>query len=115
MVVAHDVVDVCLLSRDGVVRCRLEPSRAQSETISSGLAGENIRAICPDPLHPRRLYACSTTEVYRSDDAGESWQWLPAGGLTYREFWTMAVWTGSVRTIRPCWSDWSNATEARTT
>jgi hypothetical protein len=91
MVVAHDVVDVCLLSREGVVRARLEPGRGHAETLTSGLPGENMRAICPDPLNPARLYACSTTEVYRSDDAGQTWQWLPAGGLTFREFWTMAV------------------------
>jgi photosystem II stability/assembly factor-like uncharacterized protein len=91
MVVAHDVVDVCLLSREGIVRCQLDLRLAQAETPVSGLAGENIRAVCPDPFEPRRLYACSTTEVYRSDDGGQSWEWLPAGGLTYREFWTMAV------------------------
>src|SRR6266536_1685711 len=91
MVVAHDVIDVCLLSRDGVVRSRLDPVRQQAETVATGLAGENIRSICPDPFKAGCLYACSTTELYRSDDAGETWQWLPAGGLSYREFWTMAV------------------------
>jgi photosystem II stability/assembly factor-like uncharacterized protein len=91
MIVAQDAVDACLLSRDGIVRCQLDPRHGQGETLMSGLGGENIRAISPDPFEPRRLYACSTTEVYRSDDAGATWQWLPAGGLTYREFWTMAV------------------------
>jgi photosystem II stability/assembly factor-like uncharacterized protein len=91
MVVAHGLVDACLLSRDGIVRCQLDPRGGDSETLASALEGENIRAICPDPFEPRRSFACSTTEVYRSDDGGLTWQWLPAGGLTYREFWTMAV------------------------
>jgi photosystem II stability/assembly factor-like uncharacterized protein len=91
MVVAQKVVDACLLSRDGIVRCQLDFRGAESETVASNLAGENIRTICRDPFEPQRLYACSTTELYRSDNAGLSWQWLPAGGLTYREYWTMAV------------------------
>ncbi|MBV9600406.1 MAG: hypothetical protein JOZ87_26650 [Chloroflexi bacterium] len=91
MVVAQGIADVCLLSRNGVVRCRVDGARTQVEVLGEALAGENIRSIVADPLHALRLYACSTTEVYRSDDGGLTWQWLPAGGLTYREFWTMAV------------------------
>ena len=84
MVVAHDVVDVCLLSRDGIVRCQLDLRGGDSETLASALQGENVRAICPDPFEPRRIFACSTTEVYRSDDGGLTWQWLllPAGSRT---------------------------------
>jgi photosystem II stability/assembly factor-like uncharacterized protein len=91
MVVAQGVADACLLSRNGVVRCRFDGGRQAAEIVTEALAGENIRSVVVDALNPGRLFACSTTEVYRSDDAGRSWQWLPAGGLTYREFWTMAI------------------------
>lgn len=89
--VARDVADACLLTRDGIVRCRLDATGRHGEVVSALLPGENIRAVVPDPLNPDRLWACSTTELYASEDGGQSWQWLPAGGLTYREYWTLAV------------------------
>src|SRR3569833_3262183 len=91
VMVARGVVDACLLTRDGIVRCQLDAAGQRGEVDNALLPGENIRAIVSDPLSPNRLWACSTTELYRSDDGVTSWQWLPAGGLTYREYWTMAV------------------------
>jgi photosystem II stability/assembly factor-like uncharacterized protein len=91
VIVASGVVDACLLTRDGIVRCRLDAANRKGEILSAQLPGENIRAIVTDPRNPHQLWACSTTELYTSDDGGYSWRWLPAGGLTYREYWTLAV------------------------
>ena len=84
--VAREVADAYLLTRDGIVRCRLDAAGQRGEAVSALLPGENIRAIVADPRNPSRLWACSTTELYASDDRGESWRWLPAGGLTYGEY-----------------------------
>jgi len=91
VIVARDVVDACLLTRDGIARCRIDAHGQRGEVVSALLPGENIRAIASDPRTLNRLWACSTTELYTSEDGGQSWQWLPAGGLTYREYWTLAV------------------------
>src|SRR5687767_11120120 len=90
MAVATSVLDLHLLTGTGVMKYRVA-SPGRVDPIASGLDGENIRAILPDPFDPRHLYACSVTDVYSSDDAGETWQWLPAGGVDYREIWSMAV------------------------
>ena len=50
-----------------------------------------MRSLLVDPFNPRHLYAASVTDVYSSEDAGETWKWYPAGGLDYREIWTMSV------------------------
>ena len=63
----------------------------QATVVGMALEGENMRSVCQDPLNPRHLYACSVTDVYASEDGGESWAWLPAGGVDYREIWCMAV------------------------
>jgi len=91
VIVAREVADACLLTRNGIVRCRLDAGGQQSEVLSATLQGENIRAVCADPQVPNRVWACSTTELYTSEDSGLTWQWLPAGGLRYREYWTLAV------------------------
>src|SRR4051812_18444998 len=91
VIVTQDLGDAGLLTRDGIARCRLDARGQHGEVVSALLPGENIRAIVSDPLNPNQLWACSTTELYTSQDAGQSWQWLPAGGLTYREYWTLAV------------------------
>jgi hypothetical protein len=31
------------------------------------------------------------TEIHVSEDNGATWQWLPSGGIDYRDIWTMAV------------------------
>src|SRR5215216_1089682 len=49
------LVDACLLTRDGIARCRLDSRGQRGEVVSALLPGENIRAIVPDPLSPNRL------------------------------------------------------------
>jgi hypothetical protein len=91
MAVTTSVLDLHLLTGTGVMKYRTTPDLRRSELVATGLNEENIRSILPDPFNPRHLYACSVTDVYTSDDAGETWQWLPAGGVDYREIWCMAV------------------------
>jgi photosystem II stability/assembly factor-like uncharacterized protein len=91
MAVATRLVDLHLLTWNGVVKARFAPGSGKAEVVASGLEGENMRALHADPFDERRLYACSVTDTYLSEDAGDSWQWLPAGGVDYRELWTMAV------------------------
>jgi photosystem II stability/assembly factor-like uncharacterized protein len=91
MAVATRVLDLHLLSWNGLVKARLSPGADKAEIVGSQLEGENMRALLQDPHNPSRLYACSVTDVYISENAGQSWQWLPAGGVDYREIWTMAV------------------------
>jgi len=91
MAVATRLLDLHLLTWNGLVKAQITPGAPRAEVVATALEGENMRSVCPDPLNPARLYACSVTDVYVSEDAAQSWQWLPAGGVDYREIWTMAV------------------------
>lgn len=91
MAVAAGVLDLHLLTWNGLVRARYNPSEAQAEVLGTSLEGENMRSVLIDPFNPRHLYACSVTDVYSSEDGGETWKWFPAGGVDYREIWTMSV------------------------
>jgi len=91
MAVATRALDLHLLTGTGVMKYRTTPGSHRAELLASGLDDENIRNILPDPFNPQHLYACSVTDVYASEDGGETWEWLPAGGVDYREIWCMAV------------------------
>jgi hypothetical protein len=91
MAITSKVLDLHLLTGTGVVKARATRGGGPAEVVASGLDGENVRSVLSDPFNPRHLYACSVTDVYSSDDAGETWTWLPAGGVDYREIWSMAV------------------------
>ncbi len=49
-------------------------------------ANAGASAIVVDPKQPKRVYAAGTTGLFRSDDAGETWNpatnGLPIGGVT---------------------------------
>jgi photosystem II stability/assembly factor-like uncharacterized protein len=48
-------------------------------------AKAGARTVLIDPKQPKRVYAAGDTGLYRSDDAGETWQatstGLPGGGV----------------------------------
>ena len=50
----------------------------------------NVRALRVDPMDPARIWAGSDSGVYRSDDGGARWAFVPspAGG---RQIWSIAV------------------------
>jgi len=91
MAVATEQLALYLLTVEGLVRCRAADGFDEVAVVGTDLDGENIREVRQDPFDPRRLYAASTTDVYRSENGGETWQQLAAGGVDYREFWTLAV------------------------
>jgi hypothetical protein len=91
MAVATSVLDLHLLTGTGVIRARTTPGSHRAEVVGTGLDGENIRNVIADPFNLRHLYACSVTDEYASEDGGETWEWQPAGGVDYREIWSMAV------------------------
>jgi hypothetical protein len=84
-------VNLFLLKADGLVRCRWDGESENVEELNSALEGETVREVARDPFNPKRLYAATLTEIHVSEDAGVSWQWLPSGGVDYRDIWTMAV------------------------
>jgi photosystem II stability/assembly factor-like uncharacterized protein len=91
MAIATKTLDLVLLTGAGVLKCRLNDPFGRAEVVARDVPGENIRTVVQDPFNPRHLYAASVTDVYASEDAGETWTWLPAGGVDYREIWTLAV------------------------
>jgi photosystem II stability/assembly factor-like uncharacterized protein len=91
MAVATRVTDLHLLTWSGVVKCRFDPGDRQATVVATNLEGENMRSVLVDPFNPRHIYAASVSDVYSSEDGGDSWKWYPAGGLDYREIWTMSV------------------------
>lgn len=84
-------LNLFLLKADGLGRCRWDGKSERVEELNSALEGETVREVARDPFHPRRLYAATLTEIHVSEDDGASWQWLPSGGIDYRDIWTMAV------------------------
>lgn len=80
-----------LLKADGLVRCRWDGNSERVEILDRALNGETVRELVRDPFRSNRLYAATLTEIHVSEDGGETWQWLPSGGLDYRDIWTMAV------------------------
>src|SRR5919199_2351539 len=64
MAIATRVLDLHLLTWNGLVKCQVSQGASQATVVGTQLEGENMRAICQDPLNPRRLYACSVTDVY---------------------------------------------------
>lgn len=80
-----------LLKADGLVRCRWDGRSERIEFLNSAMEGEVLREVAQDPFNPNHLYAATLTEIHVSEDGGESWKWLPSGGVDFRDFWTMAV------------------------
>lgn len=80
-----------LLAADQLVRCRWDGRSEHLEILNSALEGETLREIAQDPFKPNRLYAATLTEVHASEDRGATWNWLPSGGVEFRDIWTMAV------------------------
>jgi hypothetical protein len=91
MAVATGQLVLYLLTADGLVRCRATDRLDGVEVVATDLEGDNLREVCQDPFEPRRFYAASTTDLYRSEDGGESWEQLAAGGVDYREFWSSSA------------------------
>ena len=84
-------LNLFLLKADGLVRCRWDGDSESVEEINRALEGETVREVAHDPFHPGRFYAATLTEIHVSEDDGATWQWLPSGGIDYRDIWTMAA------------------------
>ena len=78
-----------LLTADNLVRCHWDGRSRQVEVLDRVLEGEVLREVARDAGDPNRLYAATSTELHVSEDGGESWKWIPSGGLDYRDIWTM--------------------------
>jgi photosystem II stability/assembly factor-like uncharacterized protein len=91
MAIATGVLELLLLTGKGVVKGRLPRGASRVEVAGMDIDDENIRSVWPDPFNPRHVYACSTTDMYSSDDAGDSWTRLSTGGIDFRDIWTMSV------------------------
>jgi hypothetical protein len=79
-----------LLKADGLLRCLWDGRSERVEILNSAIDGETVREVARDPFSPK-LYAATLTEIHISEDDGATWQWLPSGGIDYRDIWTMAV------------------------
>ena len=91
MAVTNGKLNLFLLKADGLTRCLWDGHSERVEMLNSALEGETVREVARDPFNPNRLYAATLTEIHVSEDNGASWQWLPSGGIDYRDIWTMAV------------------------
>ena len=80
-----------LLAADKLIRCRWDGRSDQLEIANTALEGETLREVAQDPTNPQRLYAATLTEIHVSEDGGDSWKWLPAGGIDFRDIWAMQV------------------------
>ena len=80
-----------LLAADKLIRCRWDGRSERLDVVNTALEGETLREVAQDPANPQRLYAATLTEIHVSEDGGESWKWLPAGGVDFRDIWAMAA------------------------
>ena len=80
-----------LLAADKLIRCRWDGRSERLEVMNTALEGETLREVAQDPANTRHLYAATLTEIHVSEDSGESWKWLPAGGIDFRDIWAMAA------------------------
>jgi photosystem II stability/assembly factor-like uncharacterized protein len=80
-----------LLGAERLLRCRWDGRSENLEILNGAMDGETVREVVRDPFNPKKLYAATLTEIHVSENNGESWQWLPSGGIDYRDIWTMAV------------------------
>ncbi|MGZ8452964.1 MAG: WD40/YVTN/BNR-like repeat-containing protein [Candidatus Binatia bacterium] len=80
-----------LLGAERLLRCRWDGRSENLEILNSAMDGETVREVARDPFNPNKLYAATLTEIHVSENHGDSWQWLPSGGIDYRDIWTMAV------------------------
>ena len=78
-----------LLKADGLTRCRWDDRTERVEVLDRALEGETVRQIARDAASPQKLYAATLTEIHVSENGGETWKWLPAGGIDYRDIWAM--------------------------
>ena len=88
---AETNLQLFLLGAERLLRCRWDGRSENLEILNSAMDGETVREVARDPFNPKKLYAATLTEIHVSENGGESWQWLPSGGIDYRDIWTMAV------------------------
>ncbi len=86
---AHPV-DLYLLTLAGLAKARVEADGSARVT-STSLEPDDVREVVVDPINPHRLYAATVTDIYLSEDEGETWKFQPSGGLTYREICSLAA------------------------
>lgn len=91
MASTNGTLQLFLLKADGLTRCRWDGRSERVEGLSTALEGETVREVARDGVNPRRLYAATLTEIHVSDDGGESWKWVPSGGIDHRDIWAMAA------------------------
>jgi hypothetical protein len=77
-------LDLYLMTLAGLVKARVN-AKGRARILHTTLDPDDVREVVADPFNPRRLYAATVTDIYASEDDGETWKYRPAGGLTYRE------------------------------
>jgi hypothetical protein len=80
-----------LLTAEKLVCGEWDGRSEQVKVLNTAMDGETVREVASDPANPKRLYAATVTEIHVSEDGGANWQWVPSGGIDYRDIWAMAV------------------------
>jgi hypothetical protein len=83
-------VDLYLMTLAGLIKARTRDD-GRARILHRSLEPDDVREVATDPFNPGRLYAATVTDIYVSENDGETWQYRPAGGLTYREICSMGV------------------------
>ena len=91
MASARNLLNLFLMTADRLLRCRWDGNSENLEILNSALDGETVREVERDPINPNKLYAATLTEIHTSEDGGATWQWVPSGGIDFRDIWAMAV------------------------
>lgn len=79
------------LRADGLGRALWDGRSERLDALSNALEGETVREIAQDAGNPKRIYVATLTEIHVSDDGGETWKWVPSGGIDHRDIWAMAA------------------------
>ena len=89
MAMTNGSLQMFLLKADGLARCRWDDRTERVEVLDRALEGETVRQIARDAASPQKLYAATLTEIHVSENGGETWKWLPGGGIDFRDIWAM--------------------------
>jgi photosystem II stability/assembly factor-like uncharacterized protein len=89
MAMTNGSLQMFLLKADGLARCRWDGGTERVEVLDRALEGETVRQIARDAASPQKLYAATLTEIHVSENGGETWKWLPGGGIDFRDIWAM--------------------------
>ena len=85
-----DPTDLYLLTLAGLVKARVN-GEGGAQILHTRLEHDGMCDVVADPFNPLRLYGATMTDIFVSNDDGETWSYQPSFNLIYREICSLAA------------------------